>query len=372
MEDARMNQAPTEIDPRQSMFAETLGRTPGRARLAGRRVIVVGAGQRPSPPGETVPVGNGRAIALLAAREGAAVACVDAVATAAEATVSLIAAEGGRAFAELADVRDAAAIAPLAARCAARLGGLDGLVLNVGISRGLPLDRITADTWDDEFAVNLRSHMLFAQAALQSMADGGSIVLMSSLAALRNQSRNPTYEASKAAQVSLARSIAVAGEAKAIRCNAVLPGVDGHADGSRRDATPPQPRGGGAVRPPGHRLGSGPRLHLLAVARVELRQRPCPGGRRRPGRRRVAQQAHPRCGLAASCYALPERVRLPLTDGAPSARGAAHELRTISSGTTFTLRPGPRSPCSTRSSSSVTTRSATCCTSMRSVVMGGV
>jgi NAD(P)-dependent dehydrogenase (short-subunit alcohol dehydrogenase family) len=138
MEDARMNQAPTEIDPRQSMFAESLGRTPGRARLAGRRVIVVGAGQRPSPPGETVPVGNGRAIALLAAREGAAVACVDAVATAAEATVSLIAAEGGRAFAELADVRDAAAIAPLAARCAARLGGLDGLVLNVGISGSPP------------------------------------------------------------------------------------------------------------------------------------------------------------------------------------------------------------------------------------------
>jgi len=248
-----MNQAPTEIDPRQSMFAETLGRTPGRARLAGRRVIVVGAGQRPSPPGETVPVGNGRAIALLAAREGAAVACVDAVATAAEATVSLIAAEGGRAFAELADVRDAAAIAPLAARCAARLGGLDGLVLNVGISRGLPLDRITADSWDDEFAVNLRSHMLFAQAALQSMADGGSIVLMSSLAALRNQSRNPTYEASKAAQVSLARSIAVAGEAKAIRCNAVLPGLMDTPMG--RDATRRRPSRAAAV--PFGRQGTG-------------------------------------------------------------------------------------------------------------------
>ena len=248
-----MNQAPTEIDPRQSMFAETLGRTPGRARLGGRRVIVVGAGQRPSPPGETVPVGNGRAIALLAAREGAAVACVDAVATAAEATVSLIAAEGGRAFAELADVRDAAAIAPLAARCAARLGGLDGLVLNVGISRGLPLDRITADSWDDEFAVNLRSHMLFAQAALQSMADGGSIVLMSSLAALRNQSRNPTYEASKAAQVSLARSIAVAGEAKAIRCNAVLPGLMDTPMG--RDATRRRPSRAAAV--PFGRQGTG-------------------------------------------------------------------------------------------------------------------
>jgi len=67
-----MNQAPTEIDPRQSVFAETLGRTRGRARLEGRRIVVVGAGQRPSPPGESVPVGNGRAISALAAREGTA------------------------------------------------------------------------------------------------------------------------------------------------------------------------------------------------------------------------------------------------------------------------------------------------------------
>src|SRR5882724_2258427 len=186
-----MNQAPTEIDPQQSMFAETLGRAPGRGRLSGRKVVVVGAGQRPSPPGESVPIGNGRAISLLAAREGAAVACIDAVAAAAEATVSMIAADGGSAFAQVADVRDAAAIAPLLARCAERLGGLDGLVLNVGISRGLPLDKISADSWDDEFTVNLRSHMLFAQAALPLMAAGGAIVLISSLAALRNASRNP-------------------------------------------------------------------------------------------------------------------------------------------------------------------------------------
>ena len=248
-----MNQAPTEIDPRQSMFAETLGRTFGRARLSGRKVVVVGAGQRPTPAGETVPMGNGRAISLLAAREGAAVACIDSAAAAAEATVAMIAVEDGCAFAEVADVREAAAIAPLLTRCAQRLGGLDGLVLNVGISRGLPLDKISADTWDDEFAVNLRSHMLFAQAALPLMSEGGSIVLISSLAALRNQSRNPTYEASKAAQVSLARSVAVAGEPKAIRCNAVLPGLMDTPMG--RDATRRRP--GRAAAVPFGRQGTG-------------------------------------------------------------------------------------------------------------------
>ena len=248
-----MHLAPTDIDPAQSVFAETLGRTPGRGRLDGRKVVVVGAGQRASPPGESVPVGNGRAISLLAAREGAAVACIDALADAAQATVSMIAGVGGRAFAELGDVRDAAAIAPLLARCAQQLGGLDGLVLNVGISRGLPLHRITADSWDDEIALNLRSHMLFAQAALPLMAAGGSIVLISSLAALRNQSRNPAYEASKAAQVSLARAIAVAGEPKAIRCNAVLPGLMDTPMG--RDATRRRPNRAAAV--PFGRQGTG-------------------------------------------------------------------------------------------------------------------
>ena len=46
-----MNQAPTEIQPLQSVFAETLGQGPGLGRLAGRKVLVVGAGQRPTPAG---------------------------------------------------------------------------------------------------------------------------------------------------------------------------------------------------------------------------------------------------------------------------------------------------------------------------------
>jgi NAD(P)-dependent dehydrogenase (short-subunit alcohol dehydrogenase family) len=205
------------------VFDESLGRGAGPGRLQGRRVIVVGAGQR-SIPEPDPPVGNGRAISVLFAREGAHVACVDRAEDAVRATCEQVASEGGRAFAEVADVRDAAAIEPLVQRCAARLGGLDGLVMNVGISRGLPVDKLSVESWDEEYAVNVRSHMLAAQAALRVMDDGGSIVLMSSLASLRATGRNPAYESSKAAQVALARAIAVAGEPKGIRCNAVLPG----------------------------------------------------------------------------------------------------------------------------------------------------
>jgi NAD(P)-dependent dehydrogenase (short-subunit alcohol dehydrogenase family) len=247
-----MNLAPQQPDPSLQMYDETLGRAPGRGRLQGRRVLVIGAGQRDIPEDDP-PVGNGRAVSLLFAREGARVACVDVSQPAVERTRALIEAEGGTAFAEAADVRDAAAIAPLTRRCAERLGGLDGLVLNVGISRGLPLDRLSAAAWDDEYAVNVRSHMLFGQAALEVMAPGSSIVLMSSLAALRNNGRNPAYESSKAAQVALARSIAVAGQSKGIRCNAVLPGLMDTPMG--RDATRHRPNRALAV--PFGRQGTG-------------------------------------------------------------------------------------------------------------------
>jgi NAD(P)-dependent dehydrogenase (short-subunit alcohol dehydrogenase family) len=219
-----MNLAPNELDPSRQMQLETLGRAAAGKRLRGRRVLVVGAGQRDIVDADP-PIGNGRAISVLFARKGASVACVDISQAAAADTVGQIDAEGGEAFTEVADVRDSQSIAPLLRRCAQRLGGLDGMVLNVGISNALPLARLTALDWDDEYAVNVRSHMLFCQAALETMAAGSSIVLMSSLAAHRNTGRNPAYESSKAAQVALARAIAVAGEPKAIRCNAVCPGL---------------------------------------------------------------------------------------------------------------------------------------------------
>ena len=68
-----------------------------------------------------------------------------------------------------------AAIAPSVERCVKKLGGLDGLALNVGISCSLPLPKMTAEAWDRDYAVNVRSHMLFAQKALEVMSPGGAI-----------------------------------------------------------------------------------------------------------------------------------------------------------------------------------------------------
>src|SRR4030095_13235754 len=159
-------QAPRQLDPSASLHPESLGLAKGRGRLAGRRIIVVGAGQRKIID-EEPPIGNGRAMSVLFAREGAHVACIDVNKEAADHTVAQITSEGGNAFIDVVDVSDVAAIAPAVERCAQKLGGLDGLALNVGISSGLSLPKMTAEAWDKDYAVNVRSHMLFAQKALE-------------------------------------------------------------------------------------------------------------------------------------------------------------------------------------------------------------
>src|SRR5204863_5108160 len=212
-----------KLDPSASLHAETLGLASGRGRLAGRRIIVVGAGQR-TIIDEAPPIGNGRAMAVLFAREGAHVACIDVSKDAADNTVAQITSEGGKAFTDVVDVSAIAAIGPAIARCAKQLGGLDGLALNVGISCGLSLPKMTAEAWDRDYAVNVRSHMLFAQKALEVMSPGGAITLTSSMASQRANGRNPAYESSKAAQIALGRAIARAGEDKGIRCNVIAPG----------------------------------------------------------------------------------------------------------------------------------------------------
>src|SRR6266478_4114914 len=153
--------APKQIDPSASLHAESLGLARSHGRLEGRRIIVVGGGQR-NVVDEEPPIGNGRAMSVLFAREGASVACIDINREAADNTVAQITSEGGKAFTDVVDVSDVAAIAPAVERCAKQLASLDGLALNVGISSGLSLPKMTAEAWDKDYADNVRSHMLFA------------------------------------------------------------------------------------------------------------------------------------------------------------------------------------------------------------------
>ena len=197
---------------------------PGRGRLAGRKILVVGAGTQPSPEADA-PIGNGRAIALLAARESASVACADRDAAAARETLAQIEKDGGRGAVIVGDVADAAACERIVAEASLGLGGLDGLVLNVGIAAGARLAGTDADAWDRTFAVNLRAHFLIARAALPRLAPGAALVFISSVASLGPGSQLPSYDASKAGLAGLMRHVAFEGARRGVRANIVMPGL---------------------------------------------------------------------------------------------------------------------------------------------------
>jgi NAD(P)-dependent dehydrogenase (short-subunit alcohol dehydrogenase family) len=190
-------------------------------RLEGKTAVITGAGQT---PGETI--GNGRAMAVLFAREGAEVLCVDRLLERAEETVAMVAAEGGKAFAHAADVSKYEDCGAIVAAAKARWGRLDILVNNVGIGGGDgPVHLVEEAAWDRIMSVNLKSTWMMIKHALALMRaqDGGSIVNISSLAAIAGGNQ-VAYEVSKAAVNRLTTSTASANARHGVRCNAIMPG----------------------------------------------------------------------------------------------------------------------------------------------------
>jgi NAD(P)-dependent dehydrogenase (short-subunit alcohol dehydrogenase family) len=204
---------------------ESAGRAPGRARLAGRRVLVVGGGQDDHGLSEGAPIGNGRAISLLCAREGARVAVADRKLQSAEQTARLAREERGDAVAIAADVHKPEQIEAMVARAVELLGGLDGVVYNVGIGNQMWLANVTPEGWDFAFSVNLRGAALTLKAALPVLSPGASVVLISSTASLKPGSRIPAYDSSKAALAGLMRHAAFEGARRRVRVNVVAPGL---------------------------------------------------------------------------------------------------------------------------------------------------
>jgi NAD(P)-dependent dehydrogenase (short-subunit alcohol dehydrogenase family) len=186
-------------------------------------ILVVGAGTRTSDDPEA-PMGNGRAIAVAAARTGATVACADVDEASATATAELITAEGNRAEVLVGDVRDEDVCAGLVEQAAA-LGPLTGLVANVGIGRGRGLVGTSPADWDLVVAVNLRSHFLLARAALPVMPEGGAMVFVSSMAGLKPGSGLPAYDATKAGIIGLCRHVTLEGARRQVRANVIAPGL---------------------------------------------------------------------------------------------------------------------------------------------------
>jgi NAD(P)-dependent dehydrogenase (short-subunit alcohol dehydrogenase family)/uncharacterized protein (DUF1330 family) len=216
----------TQITPadERGLFREALGTAPGRGRMAGRRVVVVGAGQTDFHLDDQ-PVGNGRAMAILLAREGSRVVVVDRDEASADETAALIRSEGGAATTVLADVSEPESVKEMIATAQRELEGIDGLVYNVGVPGPIGFEENTPEAWDATVSVNLRGAMLTARAALPVMKPHSSIVFVSSIGAVRGIGRMIAYDASKAGLSALVRATAIARKDDAVRANIVMLGM---------------------------------------------------------------------------------------------------------------------------------------------------
>jgi len=192
-------------------------------RVEGKVAIVVGGGQT---PGETI--GNGRATAIVLAREGARVVVADRDLSSAEETVMIIRDAGGDALAFQADVTDDEAVRRLVAAAVERFGGLDILHNNVGASIMLgdaPASDLTDEAFDRSFAVNLKGSWRTSKHALPVLRrPGGSIVNISSMAAWEPYPLLG-YKTTKAALIAMTENLAAAVAGDGIRVNTILPGL---------------------------------------------------------------------------------------------------------------------------------------------------
>jgi NAD(P)-dependent dehydrogenase (short-subunit alcohol dehydrogenase family) len=191
-------------------------------RLAGKVAIVVGGGQT---PGDTI--GNGRATAILFAREGARVVVVDRRLDSAEETVAMIEAEGHGAEAAAADATVEAEVSELIADCARRHGRIDVLHNNVGIGGGdASPASVEEAAWDRILAVNLKSVILPCKHVLPVMREqkGGVITNISSIAAVC-ATPAVAYKTSKAGINAYTQSLALGNAKHGIRANVIMPGL---------------------------------------------------------------------------------------------------------------------------------------------------
>ena len=191
-------------------------------KLAGRTALVFGAGS--AGPGW----GNGKAAAVLYAREGANVVAVDMNEAAAEETRAIIAAESGTAIALAGNITRAADIDAVVARTLAAFGRIDVLHNNVGITDMGGLEEITEERWQRVMDINLTGVFLTCKAVVPVMLrqGGGAIVNISSLAgAAINRYPYFSYYASKAGLNHFTRALAVQYGKQGIRANVIMPGL---------------------------------------------------------------------------------------------------------------------------------------------------
>ena len=191
-------------------------------RLQDKTAIVFGAGSRGAG------WGNGKAAAVLFAREGARIFAADINEAAVQETQAIIEKEGGEVECGVADVTDSDSVASVVEACVQRFGGINILHNNVGApAPGDPVE-MSVDVWHKNMAVNIDSAFMTCKHVLPVIADGGggAVVNIASIAGIKNLERSLVgYQAGKAAMIQLSRSIAAQWADRGVRSNCILPGL---------------------------------------------------------------------------------------------------------------------------------------------------
>lgn len=189
-------------------------------RLSGKSAVVVGGGQQ---PGQTI--GNGRAVALAYAREGARVLVVDRDLAAAEETTEQIRAASGEAFSHQADITDPVAVDGILQAALAEFGAVDILHNNVGAVIADATERTDLDQWERGIVLNLTGTWNVCRAFLPTMREQqrGVVVNISSLASVVASATS--YGVAKAGLNALTRGLALEYAAHGVRVNAIIPGM---------------------------------------------------------------------------------------------------------------------------------------------------
>ena len=183
--------------------------------LKGQVAIVTGAGR-----------GIGRATALELAKLGADIVIAELDQAGAKGTAEEVVALGRRAVVAQTDVTSRADLRAMVDRAKADLGRIDILVNNAGIYRAAATLDVTEEHWDAIMTINAKAVFFATQAVLPAMLaqKRGSIVSLASMAGKIGSKTNLPYNASKAAVISMTKSLALAHAADGIRVNCVCPG----------------------------------------------------------------------------------------------------------------------------------------------------
>ena len=183
--------------------------------LKGQIAIVTGGGR-----------GIGRAIALELGRQGADIVIAELDHAGAKRTAEEVGALGRRSLATTTDVTSRADLRAMVDRAKAEFGRIDILVNNAGIYRAASTLDVTEDHWDAIMNINAKAVFFATQAVLPTMMaqKSGAIVSLASMAGKIGSTTNLPYNASKAAVVSMTKSLALAHAGDGIRVNCVCPG----------------------------------------------------------------------------------------------------------------------------------------------------